>query len=96
MVHHLPMDGRLAREGVKMAADFGRVETCACCGKNIKKPVTMKRFPGKFFGKDCRDDIVDIRDRLRMAGPDGESRVIEIVRTDWPRTADKLIAWARG
>lgn len=78
-----------------MAADFGRVETCACCGKNIKKPVTMKRFPGMLFGKDCRDDILDIRSRLWCAGPEGEARVVEIVRKDWPRTGDKLIAWAK-
>jgi len=76
-------------------AAFGKVETCACCGKDVKRPVTIKRFPGQFFGKDCRNDIAHVRSVLWMVGAEGEARAIESIKRDWPRTGDKLIAWAK-
>lgn len=77
---------------------LGRIETCSCCGKDIKRPVTMRQFPGAQFGKNCRDDIQHVRSLLLTAhvAPGGEEMVVAGIKRDWPRTGDKLIEWARA
>jgi hypothetical protein len=85
-------------------ADFGRIETCSCCGKNVKRPVTYR---GKLVGKDCRDAILCVRSRLSSAkcypaeqhGDTPSSaqvwdREMAIIKRDWPRVWEKLVAWA--
>lgn len=75
-----------------MAADFGRVETCSCCGKGIKRPVTIKRLPGMLFGKDCRDAIAATRMTMVLSG---EETAIRHAQSGWPRSWEKLVALAR-
>lgn len=67
---------------------FNRIEECACCGKDVKRPV---KFRGMFVGKDCRDSASAIRMRAMLSNRES---AIESARRDWPRRADALIALA--
>jgi hypothetical protein len=68
---------------------FNKIEECACCGKDVKRPV---KFRGMFVGKDCRDTARAIQ--MRSWGMGGREGAIESARRDWPRRADALIALA--
>lgn len=50
-----------------MAADFGRIETCSCCGRDVKRPVYSKRL-NAHFGKACFDSMMATRAVYRDAG----------------------------
>ena len=74
-----------------MAADFGRIETCGCCGKSVKQPVFSKRL-NSLLGKDCAGAIAAVRVTMIM---EGEARAAERARRDWPRTWERLLELAR-
>jgi hypothetical protein len=73
------------------AAAFGKIETCACCGKAVKKPVFSKRL-GCYLGKDCLKDIQHARALISMCGDESAAAAL---KRDWPRVHEKLFRLAK-
>lgn len=69
---------------------FGKIETCACCGKETKKPVLSKRL-GCYLGKDCAADISHARRLIFMHGFEEARR---LMMRDWPKSFGRLMQLA--
>lgn len=92
LVHHgLIRSRRAATEGERMAADFGRIEVCGCCGKDVKKPVFSKRL-NIHLGKDCFNAIMFARQEIRFWGLEQATATL---KRDWPRSWQRLVELAK-
>lgn len=73
-----------------MTADFGRIETCSCCGRDVKRPVFSKRL-GAHFGRACMDSILATRQAYQFGGLMAATRE---AMTYKPRTWQTHLAYA--
>ena len=69
-------------------ADFGRIETCACCGKDVKRLV---KFRGAYVGKNCWEALSFFRQTTILAG---REKATEEAKRYYPRSWERIAAMA--